>query len=72
MAETPYPHYQLQADGPSETGFTLKIQISEGAGGPLAGLTSFGVIDYLRDYLAGQVGVTAQLSKYEISTTYDL
>lgn len=72
MAETPYPHYKLQADGPSEAGFTLYIQITEGAGGPLAGLTAFEVVDYLRDYLAGQSGVTAQLSRHEVANTYNL
>lgn len=72
MADTPYPHYRLQADGPGETGITLIIQTGEGAAGPLAGLTQFGVVQFLRDYLVEQGATVAQLTRYEVATTYDL
>lgn len=72
MDGTPCPYYMLKADAPNEKGFLLHIRISTEAGGPLDGLTEFGVIDYLRDYLASQPDVTIQLSKYEISTTTGL
>lgn len=69
MSETPFPHYRLQADGPNETGFTLVVQVSLGAGGPLPGLTEQSVIEHLRDYLDARPDVVTQLAKKSIVST---
>ncbi|MBT2508795.1 hypothetical protein J7I98_23495 [Streptomyces sp. ISL-98] len=69
MADTPYPHYRLQADGPNETGLTLLIQVTVGAGGPLPGLTEQSVVEELRDSLDARIGVMTQLSKNVIAAT---
>jgi hypothetical protein len=71
MTEMPYPYYKLQSDGPSETGFTLKFQIEEGAGGPLDGKTTDGVLDSLKQLLTGD-GTTVSLIHYEVTTTNNL
>lgn len=73
MAELPYPYYRIQADGPSETGFSLLVHIEEDAAGPLAGQTSQGVLDDLCARLRGDSGdVTVSMTRYEITTTADL
>lgn len=72
MAETPYPYYDLNASGPAETGFSLRIQISDGAAGPLPGLTDLDVLQHLRDWLAGQPNTTVALSRSEVATTAGL
>ncbi len=69
MADTPFPHYRLQADGPNETGLTLMVQVSLGAGGTLPGLTEQSVVEYLRDYLEARPGVVTQLAKKVIVST---
>lgn len=71
MAELTYPHYRLNANGPSETGFSITLQIQEGAGGPLAGHTTESVLTALRDLLkGGNVDVSTELTKFEITSTY--
>lgn len=68
-----YPYYRLQADGPNETGFTLLIQISDGAGGPLPGMTAQSVLDDLKARLVGDTGdVTARMSMYDVTVTNNL
>ncbi|MFE8944491.1 hypothetical protein [Streptomyces sp. NPDC007856] len=68
--DLPYPYYRLQADGPNETGFGLLVHIEEGAGGPLPGMTTQGVLDSLRALLEGTGGtVTTTLALYAITTT---
>lgn len=70
MAELPYPYYRLQAVGPDEKGFGLLIHIEEQAGGPLDGQSMQGVLDELRQRLAGESGtVVTSLTRYEITTT---
>lgn len=69
--DMPYPYYRLQADGPSETGFTLKLQIEEGAGGPLLGRTTASLLDELKQLLAGD-GNTVTLTRYEVTTLNNL
>lgn len=67
----PYPpYYSLNVDGPNETGFALLVQMEIGAGGPLGELTADGVMENLRDTLAGAVeGTTATLARIEIGQT---
>lgn len=73
MADMPYPYYKVQADGRNEGGFTLKLQIEEGAGGPLEGRTTEGVLDSLKELLVGgDDTVTVTVTRYEITTTNDL
>jgi hypothetical protein len=69
MAETPYPYYDLSASGPAETGFFLRIQITDGAGGPLAGLTDLDVLHHLRDWLDSQDNTTVTLARSEVVYT---
>lgn len=71
MAEMPYPYYKLQSDGPSESGFTIKLQIEENAGGPLEGKTTAGVLEDLKQLLTGD-GTTVSLIRYEVTTTNNL
>lgn len=69
----PYPYYRLQADGMDETGFVMLFQLSEGAGGPLPGMTSQGVLDHLKTYFAGDgVNVTVSLAYSSITVTNNL
>lgn len=67
----PYPYYRLQANGPSETGITLKLQTEEGAAGPLAGRTTAGVLEEIKQLLTGD-GITVSLTRYEVTTTNNL
>lgn len=68
MPELPYPHYQMQADGPNETGFRLTVVIQDGVGGPLPGLTSQGVVEELKQRLAGSGdGITVRLTSHNIA-----
>ncbi|MEU2402823.1 hypothetical protein ABZ609_00555 [Streptomyces rubiginosohelvolus] len=69
MADTPFPHYKLQADGPNETGLILMVQVSLGAGGSLPGLTEQSVVEHLRDWLGSRPGVVTQLAKKSIVST---
>lgn len=69
MADTPYPHYYMQANGPNETGVALTIQVEDGAGGPLAGLDDTSLMNYLRDYLAAQDATTVSLAYLDIAQT---
>lgn len=71
MADMPYPYYKLQSDGPSESGFTLKFQIEEGAGGPLAGKTTAGVLEEIKRLLT-DVDTVVSLIRYEVTTTNNL
>ena len=71
MAELPYPYYRLNAEGPSETGFSIVVQIQEGAGGPLPGQTQDSVLAGLRELLmAGDAEVLTNLTKVQITNTY--
>ncbi|WP_371646501.1 hypothetical protein [Streptomyces mirabilis] len=73
MAELQYPYYRLQADGPDETGFTLLGHVEDGAAGPLTGQTAERTLQDLADRLRGDSGdVTVSLTRYDITTTYDL
>jgi len=71
MAELAYPYYQVQADGPAETGFVIQLNIGKGAGGPLPGQSVESVIEGLKQQLTGD-GVTLQVTRYEVTTTNDL
>lgn len=71
MAELPYPYYRLNCQGPNETGFSIVVQIQEGAGGPLPGQTQDSVIAALREQLmAGDVEVLTDLTRVSITNTY--
>lgn len=72
MADMPYPYYRLQAAGSSETGFTMLFQLEEGAGGPLAGMTSQDVLDHLKAYFAGEGALTVSLSLSSVAVTDNL
>jgi hypothetical protein len=73
MADLPYPYYRIQAYRDDESGFGLLIHIEDGAGGPLTGQTSQGVLDELCARLRGDSGdVTVALTRYEITTTTNL
>ncbi|CAL9352236.1 hypothetical protein SUDANB1_00484 [Streptomyces sp. enrichment culture] len=70
MPDLSYPHYQLQADGPNETGFRLTVVIQDGVGGPLPGMTSQGVLEALKQRLAESGdGVTVRLTKHDVTAT---
>ncbi|WP_030798983.1 hypothetical protein [Streptomyces sp. NRRL S-337] len=69
MADTPYPYYRMQASGPDETGYSLVIQIQQGAGGGLEGLTSEeDVIAAVRGIFDGRDGVSSTLTRYSVAT----
>lgn len=71
MAELTYPFYQLVAGGPNETGFTVTVQIQEGAGGPLPGQTPDSVLAGLRQQLeGGDAQITTTLAKVATTTMY--
>lgn len=71
MAELTFPYYQLIAGGPNETGFTVLLQIQEGAGGPLPGQTTDSLLEGLRQQLqGGDVQITTTLAKVATTTTY--
>ncbi len=72
MADTPLPYYDLAADGPSETGIYLRIQITDGAAGPIAGLTDLDVLHHLRDWLDSHDDTTVTLTRSEVATTTGL
>ena len=70
MEAPPLPYYRLDGDGPSETGFSMLVQLQNGAGGPLAGLTGDSVMEALRDFLAAHGATTTSLVlNYPASTT---
>ncbi|NED75285.1 hypothetical protein G3I51_23765 [Streptomyces sp. SID9944] len=71
MDDMPYPYYRLQADGPDDTGITMLFQLQEGPGGPLPGLTSEGILDHLKEYLAGD-RTTVRLSLWSVAVATDL
>lgn len=58
MPELTYPHYQIQADGPDETGCRITMSISDGVGGPLPGTTARGIVTDLVKRLEGEDGKT--------------
>lgn len=69
MAETPYPYYRMQASGPGETGYSLRIQIEQGAGGGLEGLPSEAdVIAAVRQIFDGD-GVSTTLTRCAVEST---
>lgn len=70
MPELTYPHYQIQADGPDETGCRITMSISDGVGGPLPGTTSRGIVTDLVKRLESEDGkVTVSLVLNEITGT---
>lgn len=70
MPELSYPHYQMQADGPDETGFRITMLIQDGVGGPLPGLTSQGVVEELKQRLfSSGDGVTVRLTRHDATAT---
>ncbi|MGW7424432.1 hypothetical protein ACWGJB_31125 [Streptomyces sp. NPDC054813] len=70
MPDLPYPYHRLQAEGPDETGFAMLVHIEDGAGGPLKGQTSEGVLENLRTALQGDDSpVITSLTRYDIATT---
>lgn len=73
MPELPYPYYQVQADGPDETGLHLTLKVEPGAGGALPGISEQQLLAHLKEYLAGADGkVTVRASAYAIQVTDDL
>lgn len=73
MPELPYPFYQVQADGPDETGLHLTVKVETGAGGTLPGISEQQLIAHLKEYLAGPDGTTTvRISAYAIQVTDDL
>jgi hypothetical protein len=67
--ETPFPYYRMQASGPSETGYSLVIQIEQGAGGGLDGLPSEAdVIAAVRHVFDGD-GVNTTLTRCAVEST---
>lgn len=73
MAEMPFPYYRLQANGSNEAGFVLLLQIDEGGGGPLPGLTTESVLNSIRDLLVnGDDTIRSSLTRYEVTTIPDL
>lgn len=70
MPELSYPNYQIQADGPDETGCRVTMSISDGVGGPLPGTTSRDIVTDLAKRLEGTEGnVTVSLVLNEITGT---
>ncbi|WP_460067404.1 hypothetical protein [Streptomyces sp. YKOK-I1] len=73
MPELPYPYYQVQADGPDETGLHLTVKVETGAGGALPNISEEQLIAHLKEYLAGADGkVAVRASAYAIQVTEDL
>ncbi|UOB09059.1 hypothetical protein MQE23_08340 [Streptomyces sp. HP-A2021] len=71
MAELTYPHYRLTANGRNETGFTVTLQIQEGAGGPLPEQSVDTVLAGLRALLQnGDDSVSTELVRFSTTTTY--
>lgn len=70
--DMPFPYYQLIANGPNETGLVVTLHVQEGAGGPLAGQSATTILDGIRAQLGAGEGVTTDLSRAEIKTTYSL
>jgi len=71
VAELPYPNYLVNAEGPSETGFAIRLHIQVGQGGPLAEQSVESVLAGLRTLLqAGDEQVSTTLTKFEITSTY--
>ncbi|MFE0378331.1 hypothetical protein ACFW1M_22735 [Streptomyces inhibens] len=69
MADTPYPYYRMQASGPGESGYSLLIQIEQGAGGGLEGLPSEeDVIAAIRAIFDGRAGASSALTRYSVTT----
>jgi hypothetical protein len=63
----PYPYYQVQADGPDETGLHLTVKVEPGAGGALPDISEEQLLAHLKEYLAGDSGkVTVRLSSYAV------
>lgn len=69
MADMPYPYYQLQADGPNETGLLLRFQVQTGAGGSLPGISEEQLLAHLKEYLAGTDGNAVRLSSFAVQVT---
>lgn len=70
MPELPYPFYQLQADGPNETGCRISLFVSDGVGGPLPGTTARSIVEGLKEQLQGDAGdVSVSLTLQEIRAT---
>jgi hypothetical protein len=65
------PYYRLDADGENETGFSLYVQVENGAGGPLEGMTGDSLMGFVRDHLAasGANVVTSLTYNYVTSNT---
>jgi hypothetical protein len=71
VAELTYPYYRLIANGPSETGFTVTLQIQEGPGGPLPEQTVDTLLAGLRALLQnGDASVSTELARFATTTTY--
>ena len=71
MAELAYPYYQVQADGPNESGFRIVLHIDQQGGGPLPGQSVESVIDGLKQLLSG-ADVFVQVARYEVTTINNL
>jgi hypothetical protein len=70
VPELAYPLYQLQADGPNETGCRITLSVSDGVGGPLPGTTARSVVEGLKAQLQGDTGdVSVLLTLQEIRAT---
>ncbi|MFF8901659.1 hypothetical protein ACF082_29730 [Streptomyces lydicus] len=68
IAGTPYPYYRMQINGPSESGFSLAVQVEQGAGGPLEGLSEADLIAAIRNIFDSREGVSTTLTRYSVST----
>lgn len=70
--DMPYPYYQLVANGPNETGLVVTLHVQEGAGGPLEGQSVDTILDGIRAQLGAGEGVSVDITRAEIKTTYNL
>jgi hypothetical protein len=73
VPDLPYPYYQVQADGPDETGLHLTVKVEAGAGGALPGISEAQLLAHLKEYLTGADGkVTVRVSSYAIQVIDDI
>jgi hypothetical protein len=73
VPDLPYPYYQVQADGPDETGLHLTVKVEPGAGGALPGISEEQLIAHLKEYLTGADGkTTVRVSAYAIQVIDNL
>lgn len=64
-----YPSYRLDANGPDETGFSMIIQVENGAAGPIVGMTQDSLLDAIRALFDNQPGVDTLLAYSDINVT---